>query len=521
MYKFKARFNSIVKARNISDVKSYVSKASLESLKSLIPASVDLGNNIDLLGVAFDAAVINRFNRNGDGINTAAAIACKDYFIHKPTNIEHDTFSIVGHIVGSGFSSFGESEVLTEDQIKDEINPFNLSLAAVVYRVANKNFAEMLEQSSEKGSPYFNKISASWEIGFNEYVIAVGSRNLANAKLVSDPEEVKKLSEYLTCNDGPGCLPTGEPVYRLITGRIYPLGVAFTMDPAAEVKGITSVENETEDGEDDVEEEDDMEEDDANKLSKKSCSVYIDIPKNISHNSQANVINNDNNMDIKEIMAAFKAVLAEQKDTSFSETAVASVSKKIADQIEAHSASILADLKQSEAAKVEAVASAEKLRKDLESNSSKLADTEARLKDIETSLAAKAVADLFSVRMGALDAEYDFDADDRKAIASDLSKVSTDDKEFDLFKARTAVLFRHKNKASQAADKAAFDAKVEAEVAARLADAGKVKAPELEKALASASAPKTPDISTGPSAGEDWVAKFKEAFSKEKIVCNK
>lgn len=521
MYKFKARFNSVVKARNISDVKSYVSKASLESLKSLIPASVDLGNNIDLLGVAFDAAVINRFNRNGDGINTAAAIACKDYFIHKPTNIEHDTFSIVGHIVGTGFSSFGTSEILTEDQIKDEINPFNLSLAAVVYRVANKNFAEMLEQSSEKDSPYFNKISASWEIGFNDYVIAVGSRNLANAKLVSNPEEVKKLSEYLTCNDGPGCLPTGEPVYRLITGRIYPLGVAFTMDPAAEVKGVTSVENETEDEDDDEDEEDEMEEDDANKLSKKSCSVYIDIPNNISHNSQSVVKVNDN-MDIKEIMAAFKTVLAEQKDASFSETAVASVSKKIAEQIEAHSASILADLKQSEAAKVEAIASAEKLRKDLESNSAKLADTEARLKDIETSLAAKAVADLFSVRMGVLDAEYDFDADDRKAIASDLSKVSADEKEFDLFKARTAVLFRHKNKASQAADKAAFDAKVEAEVAARLAAAaGKVKAPELETALASASAPKAPDISTGPSAGEDWAAKFKEAFSKDKIVCNK
>ena len=36
-----------------------VSKANIENLRSLIPNSVDLDKNIDLMGVAFNAAVVN------------------------------------------------------------------------------------------------------------------------------------------------------------------------------------------------------------------------------------------------------------------------------------------------------------------------------------------------------------------------------------------------------------------------------------------------------------------------------
>ena len=60
------------------------------SLKELMPESIDLDKNIDLLGVAFNGAVVNRFNRNGDGIDTKTALAIKDYFINKPTNMEHN-----------------------------------------------------------------------------------------------------------------------------------------------------------------------------------------------------------------------------------------------------------------------------------------------------------------------------------------------------------------------------------------------------------------------------------------------
>ena len=41
-----------------------ISKANIENLRDLIPSSVNLEKNIDLMGVAFNAAVVNEFNKN-------------------------------------------------------------------------------------------------------------------------------------------------------------------------------------------------------------------------------------------------------------------------------------------------------------------------------------------------------------------------------------------------------------------------------------------------------------------------
>jgi hypothetical protein len=117
-------------------------KLLLESLRPLIPSEINLDKNIDLLAVAFNAAVVNKFNKNGDGIDSETAVAVKDYFVHKPTNIEHDRDRIVGHIVSAGFSEYDQySELMSDDAalIKDE--PFNIALAAVVYKTASKEFA--------------------------------------------------------------------------------------------------------------------------------------------------------------------------------------------------------------------------------------------------------------------------------------------------------------------------------------------------------------------------------------------
>ena len=47
-----------------------------------------------------------------------------------------------------------------------------------------------------------------------------------------------KLSRYLRTNDGSGETADGVMVNRLIVGEIFPLGIAFTTNPAAEVKGV-------------------------------------------------------------------------------------------------------------------------------------------------------------------------------------------------------------------------------------------------------------------------------------------
>ncbi len=67
------------------------------------------------MGVAFDAAVVNQFNRNDDGIDSETAVQIAPYFIHKPTNIEHKKQRVVGHIVNSAFSSYGENKILSDE----------------------------------------------------------------------------------------------------------------------------------------------------------------------------------------------------------------------------------------------------------------------------------------------------------------------------------------------------------------------------------------------------------------------
>ena len=64
------------------------------------------------MGVAFNAAVVNEFNKNGDGISTKTAIDSVQQFVHKPTNIEHNKKKVVGHIVNAGFSDYADSTIL-------------------------------------------------------------------------------------------------------------------------------------------------------------------------------------------------------------------------------------------------------------------------------------------------------------------------------------------------------------------------------------------------------------------------
>lgn len=99
---------------------SLISEASLSNLAPLVPKDIDYKSNVDLLGVAFNAAVVNKFNRNGDGMSTATAIEYTPNFVHKPTNIEHNKQKIVGHIVDAGFSNIETNEILTAEDIKNK-----------------------------------------------------------------------------------------------------------------------------------------------------------------------------------------------------------------------------------------------------------------------------------------------------------------------------------------------------------------------------------------------------------------
>ena len=63
-------------------------------------------------------------------------------------------------------------------------------MAAVVYKTVDRNFADALMESNDPESNLFQRISASWEIGFNEYMVAVGSSDLSEAEIITDKKQM-------------------------------------------------------------------------------------------------------------------------------------------------------------------------------------------------------------------------------------------------------------------------------------------------------------------------------------------
>jgi hypothetical protein len=212
-------------------------RASNEVLKSLLP-NVDEDKNPDIYAISFDAAVANLINANGDGVLTPTAKLLAPSFVNKPINVEHNKSWVVGFVSTYGFSSFAEKELIT-DIGDDNRTPFNICLGGVIWKHVDPYFAEMVEDSTKKTSWYYQKVSASWEVGFDEYYIALGSKNLAEAEIVMDDARCEELEKHLESEGGTGFTKDGVPVYRVLTGECVAHGIGLTMTPAAAVKGIT------------------------------------------------------------------------------------------------------------------------------------------------------------------------------------------------------------------------------------------------------------------------------------------
>ena len=105
-FKYTTTFSSVIKPLVSEEKDKYLALASLMEIGNFIP-SVDTEKNVDLLPVAFNAAVVNRVNKNGDVIDTATAAAIYKDFINKPINLEHNREKIIGVILTAGFSEFG------------------------------------------------------------------------------------------------------------------------------------------------------------------------------------------------------------------------------------------------------------------------------------------------------------------------------------------------------------------------------------------------------------------------------
>ena len=237
-FKYKTTFKYDISAQcSIKDIKNdlNVSSASLDELKGLIPEDIDLNTNVDLMGVAFPFAVVNQFNANDDAIDTETALAIRYSFLNKPMNVEHYRWEIIGHVVSSQFTDHYTNEVLSEVAHRTDI--FDMSLGAVVYKLAESRYVEIIKEA-HSGNAADDALSTSWEIGFNEFKIGVGGRNLEDCEVITDPEQIEEMKPLLRAFGGPGETEDGTRVRRIITGKALGLGGGFTFNPAADVKGV-------------------------------------------------------------------------------------------------------------------------------------------------------------------------------------------------------------------------------------------------------------------------------------------
>jgi hypothetical protein len=444
-YKYTTTFEAYIHPCKIND-SSFISKASLDNLESLIPQGIDYKQNIDLIGVSFNAAVVNMFNKNGDGMDTETALAFTKNFLHKPTNIEHNKQKIVGHIASAGFSDYSTNEILDAESLRGETKPFNIALGAVVYRSANKDFVNLIERSANPDDAYYQRISTSWEVGFTDYDLAVGSTNLDGAKIISDPKQIEELKSCLKVYGGTGKTKDGSDIFRLIKGKIYPLGIGFTASPAANVKGIYMKDNESPD------------------------VTIVDKRDKISEKvSQSEIINVTNKkkitMELENVISELKTLLTEKK---FSEEAVASMTSTFAEAIKQKDEQYRNEIASAKSEK-EAIAKEHvELKESVDLMKSQLTEAQEKIQSFESAQKAQEIIASFNERMDIIDQKYDLEDSDREFLASELKTLELTEEAFASFQNKLSLLWKSKDKETKIAFEAEIQARINAEVEKRI-----------------------------------------------------
>lgn len=423
-FKYTTTFSSLVRPLISEEKDKYLALASLEKVGDFVP-DVDTDKNIDLLPIAFNAFVANRVNMNGDVISGETAMNISQSFINKPINIEHSRDKVIGVILTAGYSEFGTDRPLTEDQVKELKGPFNVTLGGVIWKVVNGDIADLIEEASDPTSKEYLSISASWELGFSEYnlaIIAGSNKNLENAEIISDNKEVQELEQHLKANGGEGALDDGRAVYRFVVGDVVPLGIGLTESPAAEVEGVATKKSvvivEIEDNDNSVKQDEELKE-----------------QKNSSQVDEINVKKN-------KLMKIEK--LSDISEESLKTLSASAISDFIEEEIQKASDDYTAKLVE----KDEALSEVQEQNKSLESGHEKMSveldSVKSDLEKLEQERQEREALEQFNNRMSTMDEDYELDDEDRKVIASDVKEL--DEKAFTAYCEKMSVLLRDKNK---------------------------------------------------------------------------
>ena len=509
--KYTTIFSSELKCIVSEEKDLHLSLASLDSLRAFLP-NIDTDKNIDLLPISTNAFVAGRVNRNGDVVDNKTAVEIAKYFVNKPINLEHNRTQVVGCILNYGFNSFGSEEPMTEEEALNSKDPFNVALGGVMWKVVNKDLANLVEESNDPTSPNYMRVSASWELGFNEYQFVLldnDKKNIMEGRVIEDIDEMEKLKSKSRAFGGTGILPNGQKIYRLVTGNIIPLGIGLTGTPAADVVGVATNEKKPDlailslkkDEEDDKDEDEESEAKTKDKIS-------------ISQNTDLNVNSDNRNNNIMKI-TKIEDITAE----SLKEIQASQVAEFIAEEIKKASDAFDTERKEKEEAIKAATEKYEALTKDNATVKEELEKVKATLAALEEEKAAKIREEVFNVRMASFDEEYDLSDEDRQVLATDIKDLN--DESFAAYKNKMAVLMKEKSKAAKKAKMAkeaemkekekAMATEVVAKVEVAASDAKEVVNQALDNGIKQAT-----DVPATATANEPSLyERYKKAFSIE------
>lgn len=149
---------------------------------------------------------------------------------------------------------------------------------------------------------------------------------------------------------------------------------------------------------------------------------------------------------------------------------------------------------------------------------SKLGEANERINGFENEKKAEEAVARFNSRMDDLDSKFDLADEDREFLAKEVKSLDETEEAYASFSEKLEVLWKHKSKANKEAFEAEIQARIDEEVAKRIATASAEV--DVEQALDNAEQVDA-DISNNNEAvasqEEGLVDKFKKAFSRENI----
>lgn len=420
--KYTAELLGSIRATNSKELEELgISKASLISqANSLIPSSFDTEKNMDVLPIVFNLAVVNKFNANDDGISTKTAASIVKNFINKPINIEHMKDQIVGHIINASFSD-KQPDYMENDLMDfiDRKDPFYITAAGVIYRHIYPELADALIRASKEEDDWYGAYSSSWEIGFNEFDIAVGSEVLMECEVIDSEEmedDYEEMKGKLRCFGGSGSSNKGK-VYRLIKGEALPLGAALTTNPAAEVKGIYPLSSTFS-----------SEKDKKETYGNKNISIIDNNDVNDKKFKDSFHMTDEQFKKLTDLLE--KGVQSDKGDV---DEAVASL-KDFAEVIKKEGTEWKSKAEKAEEALAKANKELESVRKEQEKTSEEL-------KAIKADMEAKAAAQLFNDRVASVEDRFELSEAQKAIVIEDVKNLGSTDEDFDKYMTRAAVIF--------------------------------------------------------------------------------